>query len=631
LSERQFTVIAVLPRDFRWGASDVFTPLAPDRSNQRGDHRLSVIGRLKPGVSLAQANAEMVTIARQLEQQYPATNGAWTVRLASFYDWLIPEEIRSTLAVILGAVSFVLLIACANVANLLLARAAARRREIAVRVALGARGARLVRQLLTESVLLALCGGALGLMIAVWAVDLIRSASAAGLPRISEIRVDQQVLFFTLGVSVLTGLIFGLAPALQAARTDLNETLKEGGRGAAGQARQRTRSLLVVAEVSLSMVLLVGAGLLLRSFAELLQVQPGFATANLLSASLNLPGTRYNDTPKSAAFQTQLLERLAAVPGIRSAAISTDIPMSGGGTSMEVYFDDRPPAPDGQQASAQWRAVSPGYFETMGIPLLRGRDLGPQDVNSEPNQNFTGVVISDEMARRYWPNEDPVGRQFRPWARANKPLTVVGVVGSVRMFSLESDPAPVVYINSTVGLNSMFVLVRTEGPAGQMAGVLRETVKAIDPNLAVASVRSMEEMLDGTLAPRRFQMTLLAGFAGVALVMAAVGLFGVMAYLVAQRTHEIGLRMALGAGRSDILRMVLRQGMLLTGIGIAAGATGAAALTHLMANMLFGVAPLDPIAFLATALVLALAAGAACLIPARRAMRIDPLTALRYE
>jgi putative ABC transport system permease protein len=632
LNDLQYTVIGVLPRGFRWGTADLFTPLAPNPAQSRSDHRLSVVGRLKPGVTLDQATAEMVGIAAQLERQYPDSNGGYTVRLRSFYDWLVPEESRRSLLILLGAVGLVLLIACANVANLTLARASARRRELAVRSALGAGASRLARQLLTESIMVSLAGGALGLAVAAWGARILRASEASGLPRLDEIALDLRVLGFTLAISMLTGILFGVAPALQAARTDTGATLKEGGHSGLGQARHRTRSVLVVAEVALSMMLLVGAGLLLRSFWAVLQIQPGYTTHNVLTANISLPNQKYPSAKEYVTFHRDLIARLEALPGVKSASVASGIPADAGGTLMEVYFDDRPPLPKGQQASAQWRLIGPGYFRTLGIPLLRGRDLNENDISADPNNSLRGAVVSKEMADRYWPNEDPVGRRFHPWATGNPPLTVVGVVGNVRLFGLEADPEPVVYLNFAAGTwNPMNVVLRSEVPAATMAGPLRDTVRAIDPNLPVASVRTMEERVDGTLSPRRFQMMLLGAFAATALGLAAVGLFGVMAFVVARRTHEIGIRIALGAGRGEIFGLVLRHGMLLVGLGIVVGTAGALALTRYLSTLLFQVKERDPLTFAVTATVLAVASFAACWIPARRAVSVDPLVALRWE
>ncbi|MGH9796190.1 MAG: ABC transporter permease, partial [Candidatus Acidiferrales bacterium] len=519
LNELQYTVIGVLPQDFRWGANDLFIPLMADRNQNRSDHRLSVFGRLKTGVTLPQAHAEMEAVAGQLAQQYPDSNGGWTVRARSFYDWLIPEESRSAIYVLLGAVALVLLIACANVANLMLARATARRREIAIRTAMGASGARLVRQLLTESVLLAMLGGAAGLLFAYWGLELAGVTSGDTLPRADEISLDYRVLLFTLGVSLLTGILFGLAPALQASRTDLNETLKESGRSSAAAVRNRTRSVLVVTEVALSLVLLVGVGLLLRSFGELLQVQPGYNTQNLLTANISLPDGKYPTEKEFVAFHTQLLARLRALPGVQAASLASGIPMDRGGTSMEVHIQGRPTA-DGQQPSAQWRLVAPGYFEAMGIPLLAGRDLNQFDL-APGSRQLRGAVISEEMARRYWPNEDPVGRQFHPWATSNPPVTIVGVAGNVRMFGLEAEPDPVVYLNFAAGTwNPMTIVMRTESDPRGYANALRAEVRALDASLPLASIRTMDDLVERSLAPRRFNMTLLGIFGGVALVLA---------------------------------------------------------------------------------------------------------------
>ncbi|MGH9818279.1 MAG: FtsX-like permease family protein, partial [Candidatus Acidiferrales bacterium] len=386
------------------------------------------------------------------------------VRTRSFYEWLIPEESRNAIYLLLGAVALVLLIACANVANLMLARATARRREIAIRTAMGASGARLVRQLLTESVLLSLLGGALGLLFAYWGLELAGVTSGDTLPRADEISLDHRVLLFTLGVSVLTGILFGLAPALQTARADLNHTLKESGRSSAAAGRNRTRSALVVMEVALSLVLLIGVGLLLRSFGEVLQVQPGYNAQNLLTANIALPNGKYPTEKEFTAFHTRLLERLRALPGVKAASLASGIPMGGGGTAMEVQVEGRAPV-QGQQPSAQWRLVAPGYFDAMGIPLLQGRDLNDYDL--------AGAVISHEMAQRYWPNEDPVGRRFLPWAE-EPPVTIVGVAGNVRNFGLETQPEPVVYLNYAAATwNPMTIVMRTESDPRGYAGALR--------------------------------------------------------------------------------------------------------------------------------------------------------------
>jgi putative ABC transport system permease protein len=628
LSDTPHTVIGVVP-EFYWRPYELFVPLRPDSAGSRTDHRLSVYGKLKPGVSLQQAQTELAGVAERLARAYPDSNDGWSVTLDSLYDWIVPQESRRGLYVLLGAVALVLLIACANVANLLLARSAGRRREIAIRAALGASRARLVRQFLVESLLLAVLGGGLGLLLAHWGIDALGVAAGDAVPRAEEISLDGSVLLFTFGVSVLTAILFGLAPALHATRVDFHGMLKEGTGG--DVKRQRARSVLVVAEVALSLVLLVGVGLLLRSLAALLDVQPGFETRSLLTASINLPDSRYPSAKEFLAFHNRLQERLRETPGIDSIAVSSALPMDGNGTAMEVIVDGAPASADSQRPSAQWRLVSAGYFHTMGIPILRGRDLNDQDVAAEPRE-LRGVVINEALARRCWPGKDPIGRQFRPWAADYPSVTVVGVAGDVRLFGLDQTPEPVVYLNFTYGVwNPMQIVMRTARDPLDFAGLLRKEVRTLDPGVPVSRIRTMDDLIDLSTVSRRFTMTLFTIFAGVALLLACIGLFGLMAYHVAQRTRDIGVRLALGARQRDILRLILGRAMLLTSLGIAAGFAGALALTRMMSSMLFGVGARDPLTLAATALVLALVALAASWIPAHRAARIDPMAALRCE
>jgi putative ABC transport system permease protein len=627
LNDVPHTVIGVLP-EFHWGRYDVFVPLRPDPNENRGDHRLSVYGRLKPGVSLDQAGTALAGVAAHLARQYPESNDGWTVTLNSFFDWAVPQESRRPLYLLLAAVALVLLIACANVAGLLLARAAGRRREIAVRAALGASRARLVRQLLAEAMLLALLGGGLGLLAAQWGLNVLKTAAETAVPRADEIALDHRVLLFALGTTVLTGLLFGLAPALQATRVDLQGALKDGATGD-GRARQRARSVLVVGQVALSLVLLVGVGLLLRSLMALIDTPPGFDPRNLLTASINLPESRYPTAKEFAAFHQRLLQRLRGLPGIDAASIASGLPMDGNATMMEVHPDEAPAAPDGPAPSAQWRLVSPGYFRTMGIPLRAGRDLEERDLAPD-TFDLRGAVISETMARRLWPGQDPIGRRFHPWNATNPPVTVVGVAGDVRLFTLDETPGPAVYF-FFVRWNPIQIAVRTQGEPGAFAGLLRDEVRAIDPGVPVAQIRPMQELLGSTTSPRRFTMTLLAIFAGAALLLSGVGLFGLLAFLVAQRTRDIGVRLALGARRSDILRLVVGRAMHLTAIGVAAGLAGALALAGVIRSMLYGVGARDPLTLVATALLLVLVALLACWIPARRAARVDPIVALRCE
>ena len=627
LNDVPYTVIGILP-EFYWGRADVFVPLRADPSSERDNHLYSVFGRMKPGVTIEQARTTLGGVAQRLARQYPASNDGWTVTINPFFDWVVPQESRRALYVLLGAVALVLLIACANVASLLLARASSRGREIAIRAAIGASRGRLVRQLLAEAVLLAALGGGLGLLCARWGLSALAGTAATALPRGDEISLDTRVLLFTLGVSLFTGLLFGLAPALQATRVDFHATLKEGAAG--GVARQRARSALVIAEVALSLVLLVGVGLLVRSLAALLDVPSGFQPGNLLTASLNLPRVRYPEGKDHRAYHGRLLEQLRSAPGIESASIASGLPMDGGGTMMEVHPEGVAAPTDGPAPSAQWRLVSPGYFRTMGIPLRAGRDVVDTDVALDTG-NFRGAVISETLARQCWPGQDPIGRRFYPWSPSNPPVTVVGVVGDVKLFSLDEKPVPAVYLTYLAAWNPIQVVVRTKGDPAAAAGLLRREVAAIDPGIPVAELRPMEDLIDRTTSSRRFTMTLLSIFAGGAVFLSGIGLFGLLAFLVSQWTHDIGIRLALGARRPDILRLVVGRAMLLTSIGIGAGIVVSLALARSIRSLLFGVGARDPLTLATTVVLLLLVSLLACWIPARRAVRIDPLVALRYE
>ena len=632
INDNPFTVVGVLPESFGWGTAstvELLLPLAPDPQRSRGDHRLLVVGKLKEGVSQEQALAELNTIAAQLAEQFPDSNKGWLVSAQSFYDWMIPEEIRRSLLLFLGAVGFVLLIACTNVANLMLARATVRHKEISIRIALGAGRWRIGSQLLVEALSLALISGIAGLGVAWLAMKALKAMDAGDVPRLDELSMDWRVLGFSLLISLLTGALFGFAPAIHAARTNLNEMLKEGGRSVTGgRLRQRIRSVLVTVEVGLSVALLVSAGLLLRSFWRLQSVNPGFNPEHLLTMRVTLPRNRYPENFQAWGFYKRFMEEAGALPGVEFVAVTSGVPMGGGGgTAGEVRVEGRP-AGDGSQSSADWRIVSPGYFRAMGIPL-RGREFEDRDNNDA--QQVT--IISEEMARRYWPGEDPIGKSVMLLSFGNKPFTVVGVVGNVRAFSLESDSAPMAYVSTpfAASWNPMNLVIRTSGEPTAQVSAIRSTVGSIDPNIALYGITTAEQLLSNSLGSRRFTMFLLAVFAGVALLLACVGLFGVMAYLVSQRTHEIGVRLALGAQPGDVFRLVIGRGMALASAGSALGLGGAWAIGRLLETMLYQVKPTDPITLASAAVVLLAVALLACYVPARRAMKVDPMVALRYE
>jgi putative ABC transport system permease protein len=646
LNNEPYTVVGVAPPDFQFPRKaelpagfqfprevNLYTPLAltPEQRNNRGRNYLAVIARLKPQTSFEQAQAEMAPIAERLKQQYPNTNRDKSVRLVSFHQQVVGKA-RTGLLALLGAVGFVLLIACANVANLLLARAAARRKEMAIRAALGAGRWRVIRQLLTESLLLAVVAGSLALLLTVWGVELLRTTLPDNMPRASEIGVDVRVFGFTLVVSLLTGIIFGLIPALQASRTDLNETLKEGGRSSGGDSHNRFRGLLVVSEIALALLLLAGAGLMLRSFNRLMSVDPGLDPKNVLTVNVLLPRSKYQP-PQQAAFFQQLLERLRALPGVQSAGAVYPLPLSGAEEGMGFGIEGRPPATPGERRNAGPRWVSPDYFKALKIQLLKGRIFTEGDGSDTPPV----LVINEAMARQYWPNEDPIGGRVSFNSRDNQPVwrEIVGVVKDVRHTALDSEPRPQMYFPFTQFPSALMTLVaRTDGDPLSFVAAVRGAVQAIDKDQPVSNIHTMEELLAGSVSQRRFNLLLLTIFAGVALVLAAVGIYGVMSYSVEQRTHEIGVRLALGAQTSDVRRLVIRQGMTLAGAGVVIGVAAALALARLapsFSDLLYGVKPTDPATFALIALLLLAVALLAALVPARRATKVDPMIALRRE
>ena len=636
LNGESYTVVGVMPARFQFPTSDdqLWVPIAltSEQAANRNRHYLQVVARLKPGATLEQAQTEMSTIASRLEQQYPQSNADLGAAVTSLHEHLV-GDIRPALLILLGAVGLVLLIACANVANLLLARAAVRQKEIAVRVALGARRWRLIRQFLTESVLLSTLGGVVGLVIAYTGLVLLRAFIPENISQAREISVDLKVLGFTLFVSVATGVIFGLAPAIQAVRFNQSETLKEGGRDAAtGGSGKRLRSLLVMSEVAISLVLLIGAGLLINSFLRLRNVDPGFRTDNLLTMKIVLPEPKYEEFERRLTFYTDLVQRVQSLAGVRSAAVTTNLPLYKQGNSISVRIEGQPEPPPGKAPIVVTRIISPGYFDTMTIPLLSGRNLNDQDTETSRNAS---VVISETTARRFWPNEDPVGKRIAAGrVRSDEDwMNVVGVVKDVRQFELTAEPRPQMYLSYRQAgfFAPTDLVVKTDVDPASMAATVRKAVWEIDKDQPVSNIRTMEEILGESIARQRFSMLLLAIFAGVALVLAAVGIYGVMSYSVAQRTHEIGIRMALGAQTGAVLKLAVGYGMKLVIIGIVVGLIAAFALTRVMATLLFGITATDPTTFTLISLLLVLVAAIASYIPARRATKVDPIVALRYE
>jgi putative ABC transport system permease protein len=635
LNNQSFTVVGITPANFQYGTeADVTVPigLQAERFRLRGrDPGVNVVARLKPGVSQQQAETELNLIAASLERQYPESNTGRRVLMTPLHESFV-GDVRQPLLILLGSVGLVLLIACANVANLLLVRSSARRKEMAVRVALGAGRARIVRQLLTESVLLAAMGAALGILLAFWGTSLIISQVPDGIPRLQEARVDAPVLVFTLAVSLLTGLLFGLAPALQASRPNLTEGLKEGERGSSGR-RQRLRGALVICEVALTLALLAGAGLLIQSFLRVLQVDPGFKARNLLTMQLSVNNA---DGHQVANFFEQLQREVRSLPGVRAVAVSNGLPL-GGANQPPFIIEGRPRPEPGKEPVGVRYTVSPDYFRTLGIELLKGRVFAAQDTpDAQP------VVIIDEMlARQYFPDEDPLGKRMRQALPDAPSLEIVGVVRHVEHDSLDGQaPARAqFYLNFhqiPVGrlptqVRRISLLVRTEVEPSSLAPAVRGRVAVLNKDQGVFNVRTMEQLVAQSVAPRRFSMLLLTVFAAVALVLAGVGIYGMMSYAVAQRSREIGVRMALGAQVSDVLRLVIVQGMKLVLVGVALGLVASVALTQTIKSLLFGVSATDPATFAAIALLLALVALLACFVPARRATRVNPLTALRGE
>jgi putative ABC transport system permease protein len=636
LSDTMYTVIGVMPASFVSPRvnSGAWTPVhVSDLSaaNDRGVHILKTYGRLAPGVTLEQAKAEMAVIDQNLAAQYPVDNKTRVTVLLPLLERIVGDT-RQSLFTLFAAVSFVLLIACANFANLLLARAAEREREFIIRGALGAGRWRLVRQLLTESVLISLAGGAVGVMLAIWGTNLLVSFKPDNLPRLSEIGVDGRVLMFTFGVSLLTGLIFGLLPAWSASKSGVGEALKEGGRSAtAGSARQRLRSAFVVGELAVALVLLVGAGLLIKTFWNLRSVDPGFDPNHLLTMHVQLPESRYEKVREQTRFRNQVLAGMNSLPGVQAAMIS-EIPLSGDQLDHEFLIENRPPIAPGDEPSLESRSIIGDYFKVMRIPLRQGRDFGPQDFDEKAP--LVGIA-NDSLIHQYFQNENPVGKRIR-WARdpEDRWMTIVGVVGDVKHYGLDLPELPALYTpypQTSPWKRWMSFAVRTEANPGPMTQAIKKEIWKVDSQLPITRVETMDELAASSFAARRFNMSLLTLFASLALLLAAIGIYGAMSYAVTQRTQEIGIRMALGASTFDVLTLIIRNGLLLVIIGVVVGLGGAFALTRLMATLLFGVTPTDALTMSVVSLVLVGVALLACFIPARKATKVDPLVALRYE
>lgn len=650
LNDRYYTIIGVMGRRCvgSWLNADpeIWIPIdLPDATRRVSQHGNNVIGRLKPGVSLEEAQSELSQVAKALEQAYPNENAGHETKIIPLQEASVGST-RLALLVLLGAVGFVLLIACANVANLLLTRAAGRQKEIAIRTALGASRLRLIRQVLTESCLLSLMGGGIGVLLALWIVDTLPLINAVNIPRIEEIGIDRRVLAVTLVVSVLTGIVTGLAPAIRSTRLSISQGLNDGSRTSSNQGRRRIGNLLVVVEIALALVLLAGGGLMLRSFVKLIYVDPGFDPHNVLRLDLSLPAPRYAQPEKRLHFYNDLIERLRAVPGVETVGATTQTPLRPGDNWDSFVIDGHPAPAPGQETAAAIRTVSSDYFRALRIPLKTGRyftesdarialpvirlfDKQPYPEHYNEPQPTPVIIINETMARMFFPNEEPLGQRIRimssPW------LTVVGVVGDVLHRGLNTTPNPEMYLfDLQEPQDSMAVMIRTRVNPLSLAAVAREQVLSVDSDQPVA-INTMDQIFSDSIGGQRFNMVLLSLFAGLALTMAVIGVFGVINYSVAQRTHEIGIRVALGAQRRDILKLVVGEGLILSVLGVAIGLGGAFALTRLISQMLFGVSPTDPVTFSGVAVLLTAVALMASYIPARRAMKVDPMVALRRE
>ncbi|HEY6247300.1 MAG TPA: ABC transporter permease [Pyrinomonadaceae bacterium] len=624
------TIVGVMPRGFDYPTqTEIWFPLPIDPAKEKRFNRfLRVVGRLKPGVDIEQAQSEMTVISERLAQNYVETNHGWNVKLTKLHERLV-GNLRASLLILLAAVTLVLLIACANVANLQLARATYRQREIAVRTAVGASRVRIVRQLLTESVLLSIVSGAVGLALSIWLTRLLVSISPPNSPRFEEIRMDFRVFGFAFAVAFVTGVVFGLVPAIQTSKVNLNETLKERGRSGSHARRNRIGSALMISEIALSFMLLVGAGLLIKSFVRLREVNPGFNPSNLLTTRVSLPAGKYQQGEPRLQVYRQVLERISALPGVASAGAVTQLPLRGDTFDLgRGYLREGDPQTSEAAGSANFLSVTPTYFDAMQIPLKAGRRFTERDTNDAPKV----MIVNETMARKLWPGESPVGRKIWVWYDEKFFREIVGVVADTRQ-SLDSEAESQMYVPfaQDAGWGTLSLVVRTKGEPTELAGAIRNEIRTVDKGILIYNVKTLDDVVAVAAAPRRTPMLLLSSFAGVAMLLAMLGIYGVTAYYVTQRTHEIGVRIALGARMTDVLMLVLSRGIILAVIGIAIGIAGAFGLTRYLATLLFGVRPVDLVTFLSVAAILIIVALLACVIPARKAAKVDPLVALRYE
>ncbi len=645
LNDQDYSVIGVMPAGFQFPhaslpfaqPAEVWIPLAysSEQVTQRqGPYYLNVLAHLKPGVTLSQTRTQMNTLGQMFEKEYRGyrgpngEDGGWRITIAPLQEEAVGNS-RTALLLLFGAVGLVLLIACANVANLMLVRAAAQQKEVAIRAALGASRWRIARQWVIESLLLALLGSGLGLLLALWSIDLLIKLGPAGLPRVQEIKIDARVVVFTTGLAILTGVLCSLIPALRASNLDLQSALKES-RTLGGGRRQYGRNLLVVGEVALSLMLLIGAGLLVKTFVRLQRVNPGVAADQLLTAQINLPESRYREPAQASAFYRELIERLETLPGVQGASVSTMRPLNGTARNDPFAIEGRP-FDSSNLTSAGWQMADANYFRTLGIPVVQGRDLTAQDTDEK---SPIVAIINEAMARRFWPNENPIGRRItlglprpdNPW------VTIVGIAKDLPHRAIDSPPEPDWYLSRALGpQRDRYLFVRTAGDPTNLAAAIRSQVSAIDREQPVTKIKAMRDVIAETIAPRKFNMLLFGLFAAISVVLAAMGIYGVISYAVAERTQEIGIRVALGARAVDVMNLVLRGGLNLALIGIAIGLAGAFALTRLMKSVLFGVTPTDAVTFASVSVGVIAVALLACYIPARRATKVDPLVALRYE